>query len=74
MNKDSSKSFTISLNINNIGPHYGEHKIDFSETVDSNKAIFFATNGTGKSFISRIFRLLEPEKTNCLADDLLTLG
>ena len=66
--------FEIKLNIENIGPHYGDNKIDFAKKVDSNKAIFFATNGTGKSFISRMFRLNAQEKHNVPANDLLTLG
>ncbi|NLI14099.1 AAA family ATPase [Pelotomaculum propionicicum] len=66
--------FTVKLDVNNFGPHYGDKKIAFSDEVDSNKAIFFATNGTGKSFISRAFRLTSTEKQTELADDLLTLG
>ncbi|HPG64979.1 MAG TPA: AAA family ATPase, partial [Saccharofermentans sp.] len=66
--------FTVKLDIDNIGPHYGERKLAFADEVDSNKAIIFATNGTGKSFISRAFRLTSNEKRAELADDLLTLG
>lgn len=66
--------FTVKLAVNNIGPHYGDKKITFSDEVDSNKAIFFATNGTGKSFVSRTFRLTSTENQTELADDLLTLG
>lgn len=66
--------FTVKLDVNNFGPHYGDKKIAFSDEVNSNKAIFFATNGTGKSFISRAFRLTSTEKQTELTDDLLTLG
>ena len=48
----AEKKFTVSMDVENIGPHYGVNKLTFSEAVDSNKAIFYATNGTGKSFIS----------------------
>ena len=51
----AEKKFTVSMDVENIGPHYGVNKLTFSEAVDSNKTIFYATNGTGKSFISRAF-------------------
>lgn len=70
----ADKKFTVSLNVENIGPHSDEQKIVFSDKVDSNKAIFFATNGTGKSFISRAFRLCAPSVAGSLADDVLTIG
>ena len=66
--------FTVKLNVENIGPHYGDKKLDFSDVFESNKAVFFATNGTGKSFISRAFRLSTADKRNKLTDDLITLG
>ena len=70
----TEKRFTVSMNLDNIGPHYGANKLSFSEAVESNKAIFYATNGTGKSFISRAFRLCTPSKVNIVADEILTLG
>jgi len=70
----SEQTFSIKLDVDNIGPHFGDKKIAFSDEVDSNKAIFFASNGTGKSFISRAFRLTSAEKQAEIADDLLTLG
>ena len=70
----ADKKFTVSLNVENIGPHSDDQKIVFSDKVDSNKAIFFATNGTGKSFISRAFRLCAPSMAGALADDVLTIG
>ena len=66
--------FKVSFELNNIGPHGGKNKITFSKEVNSNKSIFYATNGTGKSFISRAFRLCGPEKRTMLADDVLTIG
>lgn len=68
------RKFSVKLDVNNIGPHNGINKINFSDEVDSNKAIFYAYNGTGKSFISRAFRLTSAEKFNTNVDDLLTLG
>ena len=68
----ADKKFTVSLNVENIGPHSDDQKIVFSDKVDSNKAIFFATNGTGKSFISRAFRLCAPSVAGSLSDDVLT--
>ena len=70
----ADKEFEISLDIENIGPHSDKKKITFSDDVDSNKAIFFATNGTGKSFISRAFRLSSSSMIDSLADDVLTIG
>ena len=58
----AEKKFTVAMDVENIGPHYGVNKLTFSEAVDSNKTIFYATNGTGKSFISRAFRLCTPFK------------
>lgn len=66
--------FTVLMNLENIGPHYGADKLSFSEVVNSNKAIFYATNGTGKSFISRAFRLCTTSKINMIVDDVLTIG
>lgn len=72
--QQEQKKIRIKLKINNIGPHNGNNKINFIDEVDSNKAIFYASNGTGKSFISRAFRLTSAEKLGLNADDLLTLG
>lgn len=71
---DKGEKFMISLDIENIGPHFGDNKISFTNEAKSNKAIFFATNGTGKSFISRAFRLSVPSMANLSADDVLTIG
>ena len=68
----SNQKFTVSLNVENIGPHSDSNQLSFSKEVDSNKCIFFAANGTGKSFISKTFRLTETSGTT--TDDLLTIG
>jgi hypothetical protein len=64
----------VNLDINNIGPHYGINKISFSGKLNSNKVIFYALNGTGKSFISRTFQLATPGEHNLNPNDLLTIG
>lgn len=56
----------ISLNIDNIGPH---KKINFTEKTTSLKMGIYANNGSGKTFISKLFRLIEEsniEKSNKL--------
>ena len=47
---------TIGLEIENIGPH---DKIIFKEKTLSLKTGIYANNGSGKTFISRLFRLIE---------------
>jgi len=47
---------TIGLSIENIGPHA---KIDFTGKTLSLKNAIYANNGSGKTFISRLFRLIE---------------
>ena len=47
---------TIGLKIENIGPHT---KIDFTGKTSSLKTAIYANNGSGKTFISRLFRLIE---------------
>ena len=69
-----ASKFTVSMVADNIGPHHGANKLVFSEDVDSNKAVFYAINGTGKSFISRAFRLCSPSKASGVADEILSLG
>ena len=66
--------FKLALKIDNIGPHNGMAKIDFQKEVETNKTIFYAVNGTGKSFISRTFRPAEPNASFDKAEDLLTIG
>ncbi|MGI6578791.1 MAG: AAA family ATPase [Saccharofermentanales bacterium] len=69
-----AKCFSIALEIDNIGPHSDNNKIDFEDQVSSNQIAFYAANGTGKSFISRSFNLACPDKKDESSDDLLTLG
>lgn len=69
-----ANEFAVSMNLENIGPHCGENRMLFSENCNSNKVIFYATNGTGKSFISRAFRLCTTSKTNMIVDEVLTIG
>lgn len=47
---------TISFDIENIGPHV---KIDFTGKISSLKTAIYSNNGNGKTFISRLFRLIE---------------
>lgn len=52
--------------IENIGPH---EQLNFNGLATSLKTAFYANNGSGKTFISRLFRLLEEssvEKSNKL--------
>lgn len=56
----------ISFNIENIGPH---KEINFTGQASSLKMGIYANNGSGKTFISRLFRLIEEqniEKSNKL--------
>lgn len=69
-----ANKFTVSMCVENIGPHYGPKKLIYSESVESNKTIIFSTNGTGKSFVSRSFRLCTPSMANKIADDVLSIG
>lgn len=59
---------TLSLDIENIGPH---SKINFSEKTSSLKTAIYANNGSGKTFISRLFRLIE-NPTSQNSDKLLS--
>lgn len=70
----AKNDFQIQLKVNNIGPHYGDRAIDFRDNVESNKAIFYALNGTGKTFISRAFRLSETSSETFDASKILSLG
>lgn len=59
---------TISFDIENIGPH---KKINFSGKSSSLKTAIYANNGSGKTFISRLFRLIETP-TSQKSDKLLS--
>jgi len=71
---DKERKIKFKLQIENIGPHFGDKCISFSEDMDSLKAVIFATNGVGKSFVSRTFRLLSPDVSDYDTDELLTLN
>lgn len=58
----------IGLEIENIGPHT---KIDFTGKTSSLKTAIYANNGGGKTFISRLFRLIE-NPTSQNSDKLLS--
>ena len=60
----------LTFDIRNIGPHSVLNKID---TCGSLKLGVFANNGTGKTFISRMFRLTDLEATSKETDKLLKL-
>lgn len=71
-----NKKLTLNLEVNNIGPHYGDKRISFVDGFNSSKVIFYALNGTGKTFISRVFQLAskdEDKKYNINSDDLISL-
>lgn len=67
---DNADNFKFSLNTTNIGPL----NIDFSQDFKTNKTLIFANNGSGKTFLSKSFRLLDTqyEKRNEKHDNLLT--
>lgn len=66
------EAFKFSLNTTNIGPL----NINFSQDFKTNKTLIFANNGSGKTFLSKSFRLLDAqyEKRNEKHDNLLTFG
>lgn len=64
----------IRLNVENLGPHSGSNIINFEDEFESNKAVYFAPNGTGKTFISRAFRVAEICKELNNTNELLSLG
>ena len=70
----SDNKFRVELYIDGIGPHRDDSKIDFVDDVESNKAIFFAPNGTGKTFISRAFRVAETISNTNARNDLISIG
>lgn len=67
---DNADNFKFSLNTTNIGPL----NINFSQDFKTNKTLIFANNGSGKTFLSKSFRLLDTqyEKRNEKHDNLLT--
>lgn len=59
----------FSLNITNIGPH---KNLTFSNEIKSLKILLYANNGSGKTFISRAFRLIEDGGGN--TNNMLSFG
>lgn len=59
----------IECDINNFGPHTNLH---FKDQIRSIKMGIFANNGTGKTFISRAFRLASPLDETKSSNNILT--
>ena len=74
-NSENQKKYNIQLIIKNIGPHSNLSQcIDAGENGALRIAIY-ATNGSGKSSISKQFRLLNlDEKSMPKSDNFITLG
>lgn len=70
----AENKFRIELHLDGIGPHRDDSNIDFVDDVESNKAIFFAPNGTGKTFLSRAFRVVETISYDKNYNDLISIG
>lgn len=70
----AENKFRIELHLDGIGPHRDDSKVDFVDDVESNKAIFFAPNGTGKTFLSRAFRVVETISDDKNYNDLISIG
>ncbi|EDP0207863.1 AAA family ATPase [Campylobacter jejuni] len=61
MAKNNSKGgIDFSLKLKNIGKH---QSLDFKEKINSLRIALYAMNGSGKTFISRAFRLAEMQNT-----------
>lgn len=65
-----AKKISISIKCENIAPI---QSLNRTINVNSLKIGIFANNGSGKTFISRLFRLLEPKKidSNTISTDSL---
>lgn len=59
----------LKIDIKNIGPH---RNLSFSDNCGCLRMALFASNGSGKSFISRMFRLTENDSNEILNQNLLT--
>ena len=70
-----SKNIEISFSVDGIGPHYGQKKISNSKFATSALNIaLYAENGTGKTFISRMFALSENDKSEIDTARILSIG
>jgi len=60
----------VGIKINNIGPH---SNLIFSGKTSSLKTAIYANNGSGKTFISRMFRLIDDPESDKI-NKLITFG
>lgn len=65
-----SKNIKIELNIENLGPHTS---LQFQDKTGSINIGVFANNGVGKTFISRVFRLISTKNDFSSTNKLLTI-
>lgn len=66
-----AEKFNIGIEATNVGPH---KSISFNMSVKSNETVLFAGNGTGKTFLSRMFRIQSDSDSNQLSDRYLRAG
>jgi hypothetical protein len=66
-----SDEFKISINAINVGPH---KSLPFEMSVKTNESVLFAGNGSGKTFLSRMFRIQSDTDSNQLSDRFLRVG
>ncbi len=57
------RDINMKINIDGIGPHFGYKKIVFSENMATINSGIYASNGVGKTFISRMLRLVSKNYT-----------
>lgn len=56
-----AKNINMKLSINGIGPHFGNNRIEDNRNISKQNTAIFAENGSGKTFISRMFSLHSKE-------------
>ena len=66
-----AERFNIDIEATNVGPH---RSISFDMSVKSNETVLFAGNGTGKTFLSRMFRIQSESDSGQLSDRFLSAG
>ena len=66
-----AEKFNIGIEATNVGPH---KSISFNMSVKSNETVLFAGNGTGKTFLSRMFRIQSDSDSSQLSDRYLRAG
>ena len=67
-------SIKVNLNVNDIGPHSDAKSISESKGMNNLKIAIYAQNGSGKTFISRMFALSEDLDDTNDYSHLLTLN